>query len=451
MNEKMAKILLVIIICIHAFVLTRLIYFPYPELFIYPYLTNHGLKPYSQILDQHFPGLMFLPINLNNLGMITPQTARLWSVSMVLIIQIMIFLISSRILKSKTKAILVNILYLIWQPFFEGWVLWIDSFLPLLLLPAFYALYQKADKWFFCCGLFLGLGIVFKQVLIPLAIFAAIYILWQKRNLRVMLAFLSGLFFPIALMFIYLASIGVLRDFWYWTVVFNLTTFAQFGRGDGPTLAHFSRVLLVFGSAFLVVRKIKTMEAQILLIFLIGTLIGLSTRFDFIHFQPALPFAVLATVVGLGKLGGVGRLGIITLYGLILVWWLVIFYQGHLGNRVISFDSNTLNIAAKIRDYTSPGEKIFVYGGQPHLYQMSATLPAGDIFVFQFPWFLKIAEGRILEGIKVDEPNIIVSDRTTIIEKAKITDFAGSIDQYINENYQKIDSVGTADILRRKD
>lgn len=468
MNDKAAKFLLVIIICTHAFVLTRLIYFPYPELFIYPYLVNRGLAPYSQILDQHFPGLMFLPVNLNNLGMTTPEAARVWSMSIVIIIQVMLFFIGSKILRGKLRALSVNILFLAWQPFFEGWVLWIDSFLPLLLLPAFYALYQgdrdnrrdKADKWFFCSGLFLGLGIVFKQVLIPLVIFAAIYILWKKRNLRVMLIFLSGLFFPIALMFIYLVSIGVLKDFWYWTVVFNLTTFAQFGRGDGPTLAHFFRVLLVFGLPFLIIRKIKLAEVQILLIFLIGTLIGLSTRFDFVHLQPALPFALLATVFGLrsqtwsGRLGGLGklgRLGIAILYGLILVRWLVIFYQGHLGNRVISFDSTTLNIAAKIRDYTSPGEKIFVYGGQPHLYQMSATLPAGNIFVFQFPWFLKVAEARILEGIKVDKPNIIVSDRTTTIEKAKITDFAGSIDEYINQNYQKIDSVGTADILRRKD
>ena len=63
---------------------------------------------------------------------------------------------------------------------------------------------------------------------------------------------------------------------------------------------------------------------------------------------------------------------------------------------------------------------------------MSQTLPAGDIFVFQFPWFLKIAEDRILEGVKKDKPNIIVSDRTVEIEGQNITDFAKNIDQYID-------------------
>lgn len=449
LSRNLIYFLLGIILLVHTVILTKLIYFPYPELFIYPYLTNHGLKPYSQILDQHFPGLMFLPVNLNNLGITTPEIARVWSIVIVLLVQIMLFLIGREILKSNTKAILINILYLVWQPFFEGWVLWIDNFLPLMLLPAFYLLYRR-NQWFFCSGLFLGLGIVFKQTIIPLSVFVLIYIFWKTRRLKSCLRFLLGLFIPVVLTVVYLSSIGVLGDFWYWTIIFNLTTYVKEGRGGGPTLAHFSRVLLVFGSAFLVILRIKSKEAQILLIFLIGALLGLSTRFDFVHFQPALPFAVLATIYGLGKSGGWGRLGIAIGYLGVSLWWLNIFYKGHLGDRVISFDSSTRELAVKIKKFTNPGEKIFVYGAQPHLYQMSDTLPAGDVFVFQFPWFLKIAEGRILEGIKADKPNIIVSDRTVIIEEAKIIDFAFDVDQYIRENYQKIDSAGSADILQRK-
>ncbi|MBI2196516.1 hypothetical protein HYU45_02770 [Candidatus Daviesbacteria bacterium] len=468
-KNHLSYILLGLILLVHTLILTRLIYFPYPELFIYPYLTNNGLAPYRQILDQHFPGLMFLPINLNNLGMSTPEIARLWSISIVLITHAMLFLIAGKIFKSRSKALLINFLYLIWQPFFEGWVLWIDSFLPLLLLPAFYAFYRR---WFFAAGLLLGIAIVFKQTIIPLSAFILIYILskreensptvyifWRMRNFQTCLRFLLGLSIPVSLMIAYFISIGVFRDFWFWTVIFNLTTFAEFGRGSGPTLAHFSRVLLVFGTAFLVIRRIKSVEAQVLLIFLVGTLIGLSTRFDFVHFQPALPFALMATVLGVGELGPstslrvferLGRLGFIGIYSLVLVWWLVIFYKGHLGDRVISFDSQTKDLAAKIRDYTNPGEKIFVFGAQPHLYQMSGTLPAGDIFVFQFPWFFQVAERRILTGIIKDKPKIVVSDRTTRIEDRKITDFAKNIDIYINQNYEKIDSVGTTDILRRK-
>ncbi|MDD5147103.1 MAG: hypothetical protein PHV63_00935 [Candidatus Daviesbacteria bacterium] len=439
--------MLFLIIAIHVFILTKLIFFPYPELFIYPYLTNHGLKPYSQILDQHFPGLLFLPINFNSLGMTTPEIARAWSSVIVILTQIMLFLIGRKILKSSTKAIFVNILFLIWQPFFEGWVLWIDSFLPLLLLPAFYFLYRGR---IFAAGILLGLAVIFKQTIIPLSLLVLIYIFWKTRSFKNSFRFLGGLLIPVVLMVVYLASIGVFSDFWYWTVIFNLTTFAQFGRGAVPTPAHFLRVLFVFGLPFLILKWIRLAEVQILLIFLIGALAGLSTRFDFVHFQPALPFTLVAFVFVLGRLGKLGRLGIMSLYGLILVWWLIIFYKGHLGDQVISFGLNTRELAVKIKDNTNPGEKIFVYGAQQHLYQMSDTLPAGDIFVFQFPWFMQVAGGRILEGIIKDKPRIVVSDREVLVENRKITDFARDIDQYIQSNYQKIDSVGTAEILQRK-
>ena len=288
----------------------------------------------------------------------------------------------------------------------------------------------------------------------------------KKRKFRSLAMFLFGLFIPLVIMIIYFANIGVLKDFWYWTVVFNLTTFAHFGRGQGPTFAHFTRVVFVFGSAFLllVFNKLKVTEVQLLLIFLLGSLLGLSTRFDFMHFQPALPFAVLATVYALerfsklyssrgpndqqmwsGRLVMIGTLG----YFLISFWWLVIFYKGHLGDRIISFDFNTKSMAAKIKSLTYPGEKIFVFGAAPHLYQMSGTLPAGDVFVFQFPWFLQVAEGRILEGIIKDKPQLVVLDRSVEIENQKITEFGKNINEYIGQNYEKIDSVGTTEILHR--
>lgn len=439
------KIFLAIIIIIHSFILTRVIFFPYPELFIYPYLTNNGFKPYQQILDQHFPGLLFLPLNFNNLGMTTPDAARLWLIVTVIITQVLLFFISKKIFKSERKALLVNLLYLVWQPFFEGWVLWIDSFLPLFLLPSFYFLYRGK---FFLTGFLLGITIIFKQVIIPLALLAGAYILWKNKKKDLATYFL-GLSIPIIFMLFYIFSIGVFKDFWYWTVIFNLTVYAKYGRGMVADFAHLSRVALVFGTSLLLLYKIKDKINQILLIFLIGSLIGLSTRFDFVHFQPALPFASLATVYMLGRFGRLGMLGMVG-YILIAGWWLNIFYKGHIGDKVFFFDNQTKTVAQKIKQYTKEDEKIFIFGAPPHLYQMANRLPAGNIFVFQFPWFLKVAEDRILEGIKKDQPEIVVSDRTVKIEDQSIVEFAKEIDQYIFKNYEVIDQVGTTTILRRK-
>lgn len=447
MKNNLTFCLLGLILLVHAFLLTKLIFFPYPELFIYPYLTNHGLLPYSQILDQHFPGLMFLPINLDNLGMNNEVIARVWSIAIIVLTQILLFYISSKILRSKRKALLVNFLYLIWQPFFEGWVLWIDSFLPLILLPAFYALYKRR---IFLTGLLLGIGIIFKQVLIPLSGLILIYIFWENKKFKDIYKYLLGLLPPIILMLVYFLIQGTLKDFWYWTVVFNLTVFAQYGVKEVPTLAHLSRVAVVFGASLFALFSKEKKIVYTLLIFLMGSLAGVFARFDFVHFQPALPFAIIATVYGLGRLGGLGKLGVTSIYGLILIWWLIIFYKGHLGDRVISFDSQAKDLAVKIKHYTNPGEKIFVFGAAPHLYQMADRLPAGNIFVFQFPWFMMVAEDRILAGLLRDQPQIIVADRMIEIEGQKITDFASKIDKFIQENYYRIDNVGSTLVLQKR-
>lgn len=448
LKSNFTKLLLVVIIIAHLFILTKLIFFPYPELFIYPYLTNNGLIPYKQILDQHFPGLIFLPINFDNLGMNNPQIARWWLIASVVAVQVLLFFISRKLLKSDKKALIAAFLYLLWQPFFEGWVLWIDSFLALMLLPAFYFVYHKKS---FLSGLLLGVAIVFKQVMIPLAALLFIYWIWQKESIKQLGIYLFGLILPIGGMFIYLLLIGSLADFWYWTIVFNLTIYAQSGRGLVPTLAHLLRVAFVFGSSFIIFLRIKEQEAQILLLFLIGTLIGLSTRFDFVHFQPALPFAILAIVYTVERIWKLVPVKIsIAVYLLVSIWWLTIFYKGHIGERIYFFDEHTINVADKIDQYTKDGEKIFIFGEAPHLYQMTKTMPAGDLFVFQFPWFFDVAQERMLEGLKKDQPNIIVADRTVKIEDQPITEFGKKINLYINNNYEKIEMIGQTEILRKK-
>jgi hypothetical protein len=449
------KFFLSIIIFIHCFLFTKLIYFPYPEFFVYPYLTNQGLKPYSQIWDQHFPGLMFLPINFDNLGMNTAEAARLWSLGIIILTQLLIFLVSRKLLKNERKALIVNLLYLVWQPFFEGFVLWIDSFLPLILLPAFYFSLKflenkKNYKYLFWAGIFLGVGIIFKQVLVPLTGFLFLYIFWQVRSFKILLFYATGVLLPILIMLIYIYSIGVFKDFWYWTVTFNLTTFADYGR-KAPFFSGVARVgfVLIF-SGLIIFLKDKVVKS-LLAIFIFGSLLAIYARFDFVHFQPALPFVLIATVLGFDQIKKQALTKMtLVFYIIVIFWWQTIFLKGHVSNKILFFDEEVRQISEKIKNLTNPREKIFIFGSVPHIYQITQTLPAGDNFVFQFPWFVQVSEDRLLDGLKKDAPNIIVSNPTVEIEGRKIIDYASKIYSYIQQNYEQIDAVGDNRILRKK-
>lgn len=450
----MSKLILTVIIFAHIFILGKLVFFPYPELFIYPYLTNHGLKPYARILDQHFPGLMFLPINFDNLGMNDESSARLWLFGVVVITHLLLFL-SSKIILGEKKALSVNLLYLIWQPFFEGWVLWIDNFMPLFLLSAFLFVLKKK---YFLVGIFLGIATIFKQTAIPLTILLFLYITLRKE-FKNLFNLALGVTIPVSLMFIYIIKIGVFSHFFYWTVIFNLTTFAAFGTQIPKDFGFILRIFVVYGVSLLgFLHRDKQLKIPLTLFF-IGSLVGAFDRANFVHSQQSLPFAALLTTLGFYSIKNLkfnflfGKKKLLILMGIYLtvtVWWQYNFYKGHLSDKVFFFDKETYAISDKIRQYTKEGDRIFIYGAAPHLYQMSKTLPAGDIFVFQFPWFLMVAEQRILEGIIKDKVEIIIYDRTVSIDGQQITDFAKSINDYINENYEKIDNSGNTEILKRK-
>ncbi len=447
-KNRLIILSLISILVLHTVIIFKLMFFPYMELFVYPYLTNQGLKPYSQIFDQHFPGLMFFPINLNNLGMTNPTTARIWLIGIIILTHIFIFLISRFIFKSSKRALIVNILYLIWQPFFEGWVLWIDSFLPLLLLPAFYF---SIKKNFFLAGLFLGISIVFKQTIIPLSALLFLYFCLDRKNIREVLAYLAGLLIPLFLMISYFFGIGVLWDFWYWNVIFNLTTYAKYGTKAPVESGFISRILFVYSFSLASFYFKEKRIVYTIFIFLFGSFISILDRADFIHLQPSLPFAAIATSLAFYSIKNKKILiTIVCVYILVTLWWLNIFYKGHLSEKVFFFDNQTYKVADLIKKYSFSGDKIFIYGAQANLYLLTNTLPAGNTFVFQFPWFLKVAEDRVLNGIKKDQPKIIVFDTSYKVDGVELKIFSTKIYAYIENNYKKIDNIGSIEILQRR-
>src|SRR3989344_7400218 len=108
---KYILILLMFIISIHLLLLSNLNFFPYPELFIYSYLTKQGLLPYSQIFDQHFPGIMFFPVNLATLGIDTVNEMRILHLTLVVFTHMLLFVVGRKLFKSSFYALISNLLF----------------------------------------------------------------------------------------------------------------------------------------------------------------------------------------------------------------------------------------------------------------------------------------------------------------------------------------------------
>mgnify|MGYP001581340933 CR=1 FL=1 len=443
---------LVLIILIHLFILSKLIFFPYPELFIYPYLTNHGLISYANILDQHFPGLMFFPINLGTLGMNTPEIARYWQYGVVVIIHILLYLVARKVVGSK-KALLANLIFLIWHPYFEGWVLWIDSFLPILTLTSLYFLLSKKNFW---SGFFLGLALLFKQVIGPLIGLIGLYLFIKEKKIKPAFIFGLGALIPTLFLIKYINDLGIWKDFIFWTITFNMSTFAEMGRKYG-TLSEWARVVGVYGFAlFAILDKQslpdggKNVRENVILIslFLVGSMTSIYARFDFVHFQPSLPFVALLSAFSINWLLKKRSLKLlVAVYIFATIFLLNQFYIGHIGNKVFFFGDSEKRVVAEIQKLSNTGDKIFAFGTLPHIYQMADRLPPGNVFVFQFPWFMVEAQDRVLTGIINDPPKVVIRDLTAEVEGKKLIFYMPKINEYINKNYKVVSIIEEVEIM----
>ena len=97
--------------------------------------------------------------------------------------------------------------------------------------------------------------------------------------------------------------------------------------------------------------------------------------------------------------------------------------------------------------YVNSPDKIFAFGTLAHIYQMADRLPSGNVFVFQFPWFMKEAEERVLNGLVHEPPKVVVRDQNAQVEGINLVNYMSKINGYVNENYKTAYRVGDVEIM----
>ena len=460
-KEKIFPYIVGLLIFIHIFILLQLMFFPYPELFIYSYLTDKGLLPYKQIIDQHFPGVMFLPINLYSLGIDTLQEMRMIYFALIISSDLIFTKILKKIFNKNVYMLLGFLLYIFWQIYFEGHVFWIESFITPLILLAFGFLLNffenRRIRNLYFAALSVGIALVFKQTVLPLAGLVFLYLFFKRIHFKNLL--LGGIIFiiPILLVTLYFSQIGVLRDFFYWTVTFNLTIFNEMGK-TRPDIVGFAKILPVFGVSvvallYYLVRK-KDNIVNLTGIFLFGCLFFAYARFDHIHLQPALPFALILLtmlIVAVSRIPYpvVFRVALSVAYCILSLYIFIpnFRFYNKPGVSPMFNDAETAVIVEKVKEYSNKGDTIFAFGTHPHIYYLTETMPPGNVFTFQFPWFMKVAEQTILTGIVNSPPKVVIRDLNAEVGGYSLAEYMQDIDQYIVENYVLVDYENNIEVL----
>lgn len=456
--KKYIYVFLFLIFILHAVTLSQLIFFPFPEFFLLPYLTNSGLLPYKEIVDQHAPGLFFLPVNAGTLGLLNVEIARVWLIVITCTTSFLIFTSTKAVSKNSIVGLLACLIFYFWHSFWGGWTLWIDSFIALVLLPAFYLSYKimeekRADKYLklvMILGAIFGLGLALKQTILPLAILTPIVLIFFLRDKRIIYSYLAGLLpFPIILV-LYFASLGVFNDVFYWAGIFNATIYPQMSK-KSPEYPGILHMIISYSPILFFPFIRKRVAALLLCLFTFWSLLPVIDRFDSNHFQPSLPFLSIGIALLISQYYKVKRLFVFFIvYFIIGTYFIYTDYKKHITNEVIIYNSNIIQIAEEVKLLTDPKEEIYVYGVNPLLYYLSDTLPSGRYFVFQMPWYLSVLEDDSVAVLEKNKPRLIVRDQNYNIDGELVSEFAPKLNKYINENYEVFKIVNNAEFMRMR-
>ncbi len=453
-KDRIVLILWGSIVMLHILLILNITFFPYPELFIYPYLTKIGLVPYKQIFDQHFPGLMFFPINFATLGITSPQSFRIVQLVLVILSQIALYRVTLKLLKKGSVSIFVAILYMVWQMYFDGGTLWIESMLVPLLIFSFYylddAIKTNRLKSYFISGVLIGLALITKQIVIPLSLILGIYLLICKRQHETKIGYwFFGAAIPVFVLLCFVLSRGIEKPFIYWAGTFNITAYHEMGRkfASGKEIVS---TLFLAGPAIVAIFMLYLRKKNRSSIFLLSTFFFTGflyayARFDYIHLQPVVPFAVILVVWGFCNTKKTRLLGILFLVFSIVVG--IRFVDRNYGHSVKFFEPADYEIATEVQKYAKTHESVFAFGTYPYIYALTDTHPAGNVFVFQFPWFMKVTEESILNGLVVDPPVVVVRDITAMIDSYNLIAYMPKINTYINRYYKTVEIVGNTEIM----
>jgi hypothetical protein len=415
-------------------------FIPTAEFFIYPYLTSRGLLPYHEIIDHHFPGLFFLPLNFYTLGFVDPQSFKSLTLFVILLTSVLLHRLAQNMSKNKIIAAEAILLYSLWQIFFSGSLLWIDLFLPLFLLPG---MYWFNNKKYLISGIFFALAIIFKQTAVLPIIFLSIFLLRKPSGL---IAFIAPSFAVFAGLLFYFFRQGVLSDFIFWNFTFNFAGYAaEAGKfATQNELLKISFPLIVYvGSAVVAVRSGSKQLFQLAGMILVLALPAFS-RFGLEHFQPAVSLFCLLVPLALRS----NKLLKYGVYAISFIWVIFFIFRNNPSGEIVNFSKGEIELYQTAKNLKSSGFSLGLLGSSPIIYSQSGALPPGKLFYFPLPWFFSRLGEKQLALWEKDPPDYIIFNPQSSVDGKNVFTSAPGLVEYMQMNYRE-ESVISGNIVFR--
>lgn len=429
-----------ILLLINLLLLVNLEFTAWPEMLLWPYLILKGWLPYRDIAIAHTPAFLLDLFIFGKIAGIGLLQLKIYTWALILLTAGILFWTARRLWNEKV-AILALLFFILWQPFFEGNGLWFDLVLAPLAILIFYTLVKRQYLW---SGILWALAFLTKQT----AVWLLVPLLLSVRSSRwiedkIIKKFAAGALAVFVLAVLLLLLLGILSDFFFWAIQFGVGILpGALGQAKLPAL----RQAFVAGFPFLIFLPLlleRKKEYLLLFAWAIFASAGIFPRFEFFHFQPAVPFLAIAGGLVLSQFIRLKR-WVPVFLGMYFVGTLILlgsFYGRNWQQPTRFFEPEVLDVSSFIQMNTKPGEKIYLLNTWDHIYVLSGTFPATRPWIPTLSWYMELpgVQDEIVEDLKKEQPKLIVMEQYR--EEGLGSYKPEKVDRFISDNYEVKDVV----------
>lgn len=442
-------------LAIHLFLLTVLKFTAWPEMTLWPYLITKGWLPYRDIAIAHTPLMLIdLGIFYKIFGTGIWQL-KIFTWIIIFSLDVLVYWIAKR-LWNKKVAIVAMLSFIVSMLIYDGNGLWFDLYMGVFALVSFYFVRRRNYFW---TGIFWALAFISKQTavwfLIPIGFEIVKETKWKSgfaSKVQRSMHFLSGSLLILFILVILLLLFGLLPSFYEWAIRFGIFILPKAqGQIQLPDLKNLIVSLFPFSIFIPLFFNQKSKFLNLFLWSFAGAL-GAYPRFEYFHFQPALPYLAMAVALVFATLKNdklVKYFTYVFLFG--CTYLFVTFYMRNYKEGVRFYEKDVQEVVMYVKSNTSPGERIFVLNWWDNIYAFSDRLPAVDPWVPQLSWYMETPglQEKMVMDLQKNKPKMIVLNQ--------YSDFGLSaykpqtLYNYVLANYQLKEKVDGLNILVPKE
>lgn len=412
------KILLPSALILHVALIFARGYFLSGEFTLYPYLVSRGFLLYRGLVDQHLPTLLFGPFSLPAF-----LTANPWPLLGLFLATLCLTdtLLYINLFRLKVKLPLVwLVLFIISSVYFSGYILWIETFVNLLISLWLFLSFSKNNLRRLAAGFLLSQILLLRPTIAP-----ALFLLFVSFSGFSWSLILGG-FLGVAIPALFIIRQGIAGDFFRLAIQFNQQIYSK------EALLFPAKRQIIFLLAWIapiVYSLIRSKKYRYIAV-LVCLLALAYPRFGYEHLQPLYLVAVIFWALSSKKPS-------LSVYLFIVVFFclnLISAIRHPYGNFYLT--PEVISAAKQIQQI--PGNEIYFLGVPDILYELTGKMPPNYTYVPSLPWYLhqKDFQDKIIRSLETSRPPVLL-DASAKVDGQNIASASGKVLEYIKMNYTK--------------